>query len=96
MKIVDIETIRFRSTSRNYPTRWGYYTWGEEHEAIGTITKVVTDEGAVGYNLGGNPDVMEHVVKPLLLGENPLNREKLWHWMEQHPGINEHTAGFVD
>ena len=96
MKIVDIETIRFRTTSRNYPTRWGYYTWGEEHEAIGTITKVVTDEGAVGYNLGGNPDVMEHVVKPLLLGENPLNREKLWHWMEQHPGINEHTAGFVD
>jgi len=96
VKIVDIETIRFRTTSRNYPTRWGYYTWGEEHEAIGTITKVVTDEGAVGYNLGGNPDVMEHVVKPLLLGENPLNREKLWHWMEQHPGINEHTAGFVD
>ncbi len=96
MKIVDIETIRFRTTSRNYPTRWGYYTWGEEHEATGAITKLVTDEGAVGYNLGSDADVMEHVVKPLLLGENPLDREKLWHWMEQHPGINEHTAGFVD
>ena len=96
MKIVDIETIRFRTRSRGHPTRWGYYTWGEEHDATAAITKLVTDEGAVGYNLGGNPDVMEHVVKPLLVGENPLDREKLWHWMEQHPGINEHTAGFVD
>ena len=96
MKIVDIETIRFRNTSRGRPTRWGYYTWGEEHEATAAITKLITDDGAVGYNLGGQADVMEHVVKPLLLGENPLDREKLWHWMEQHPGINEHTAGFVD
>jgi L-alanine-DL-glutamate epimerase-like enolase superfamily enzyme len=39
---------------------------------------------------------MNSLVKPLLVGENPLDREKLWHWMDQHSGFSEGLAGFVD
>jgi len=96
VKITDIQVIRFRTRSDGYPTRWGYYRFGEEHDAVSTITKIMTDEGIEGYNIGGSQEVMDHLVKPLLVGENPLDREKLWHWMDQHAGINEHLAGFID
>lgn len=96
MKITDIQVIRFRTKTRLHPTRWGYYTWGEEHETTASITKIMTDEGIEGYNLGGDQATMERVVKPLLVGENPLDREKLWHWMAQHPGFSEGLAGFID
>jgi len=96
MKITDIQVIRFRTTSRAYPTKWGYSTWGDEHEATSSITKIITDEGVVGYNLGGDQGTMNGLVKPLLVGENPLDREKLWHWMDQHAGFSEGLAGFID
>ncbi|NLV74844.1 MAG: enolase [Chloroflexi bacterium] len=96
MRIADIQVIRFRTTSRTYPTKYGYYYWGDEHPVVSSITKIITDDGLEGYNLGGDPAVIEHVVKPLLVGENPLNREKLWHWMAQHPGFSEGLAGFID
>ena len=85
MKIVDIEVIRFRTTNRRHPTKWGYYYWGEEQPATASLTRIVTDDGLEGYNLGGDQATMDRVVKPLLLGQNPLDREKLWHWMSQHP-----------
>lgn len=96
MKIVDIQVTRFRTVSRTYPTKWGYYYWGSEHPATSSITKIITDDGHEGYNLGGDQATIDHVVKPLLLGENPLDREKLWQWMSQHPGFSEGLAGFVD
>ncbi len=96
MKIVDIDVIRFRSTSRIHPTRFGYYYWGPEHPTVSSLTRIVTDEGIEGYNLGGDPGTVERVVKPLLVGENPLDREKLWQWMSQHPGFSEGLAGQID
>jgi L-alanine-DL-glutamate epimerase-like enolase superfamily enzyme len=96
MKITNIEVTRFRSKARGWPTKWGYYTWGEEHDATASITRIMTDEGIEGYNLGGDQATMDRIVKPLLMGENPLDREKLWHWMGQHPGFSEGLAGFID
>ena len=52
MKIVDIEVIRFRTTIRRHPTKWGYYYWGPEQPATASLTKIVTDDGLEGYNLG--------------------------------------------
>ena len=96
MKIADSQVIRFRTTTRNYPTKRGYYYWGEERDAVSSITKMVTDDGLQGYNLGGDPGTIARVVKPLLVGENPLDREKLWLWMGQHPGFSEGLAGQID
>ena len=40
------------------------------------------------------------MLKPLLVGEDPLDREKLWHWMDQMTtfgnSLSEHAAGIVD
>jgi L-alanine-DL-glutamate epimerase-like enolase superfamily enzyme len=101
MKITDVEVIEFRTTTRQQGTRWGYSVWtGEERPATGAITKISTDEGVAGYMLGGNRAIMEHVVKPLLVGEDPLDREKLWHWMDQmvtfSHRLSERDMGIVD
>ncbi len=96
MKIVDIEVIQFRTRTRNRPTRYGYYYWGSERDVTTSLTRILSDDGGVGYNTGGDPATIERVVKPLLVGENPFDREKLWHWMDQHPGFSEGLAGHID
>jgi L-alanine-DL-glutamate epimerase-like enolase superfamily enzyme len=103
MKIADIQVIYFRTRSRVRPTKWGYYYWADEHESISSITKIVTDEGIEGYNLGGDRATIERLVKPLLVGEDPLQRERLWQWMTNYSGVsvalhdfNERLVGFVD
>ena len=88
MKITDIQVIYFRAKSRTRPTKFGYYYWADEHDTIASITKMVTDEGAEGYNLGGDRATIERLVKPLLVGEDPLQREKLWQWMTNYSGVS--------
>ena len=50
--------------------------------------------------LGGDKASIEGAIKNLLVGENPLHREKLWHWMDQMAtfghGLSEHVSGLVD
>ena len=43
----------------------------------------MTDDGADGYMLGGDEQVIDNIIKPMILGENPREREKLWNWMDQ-------------
>ena len=100
MKISDIEVIEFRTWKTGHGTRWGYGVEGKRRPATNAITKISTDDGAAGYALGGNRAVMERLVKPLLLGENPLDREKLWNWLDQltgrGPKLAERDMGLVD
>jgi L-alanine-DL-glutamate epimerase-like enolase superfamily enzyme len=89
MKIVDIQVIPFRVK------RQGFHA-GEvlpEVEATQTLTKIITDEGAEGYYFGGHGhgdadgllpderDALENRFKRLLVGQDPFDREKFWHWM---------------
>ena len=105
MKITDVEVISFRIPTRQHPTRWGYMVFdGEEHFGIQRITKISTDEGAVGFVAGGAHGFLhgatkaevESVVKPLLVGEDPLDRERLWQWMMGHRGFSEGLVGNID
>ena len=100
MKITDVETIAFRTTTRVRFTRWGGLTCGDKTDTVQTITRIATDEGAEGYMLGGDRTVNERVIKPLLVGEDPLAREKLWLWMDQlcttRHLISERDAGIID
>jgi L-alanine-DL-glutamate epimerase-like enolase superfamily enzyme len=64
-----------------------------EDEIIQTLTKIVTDEGAEGYYLGEHGhgdqdglhaderDMLEGRIKSLLVGQDPFDREKFWHWL---------------
>ena len=60
----------------------GLGRYGDPIDTTQTITRISTDEGVEGFMLGGNPEIISNVIKPMLVGENPLDREKLWNWME--------------
>src|SRR5262245_52511057 len=89
MKIVDIQVIPFEILRRDF--RNG--VWQPERKVIQTLTKVLTDEGAEGYYFGGHghgdqdglqPDeraALEGRIKALVLGQDPFDREKFWHWL---------------
>ena len=100
MRITDVETITFRTTARLRFNRWFGIMMDDEAQVTRTITKIVTDEGSEGYMIGGDKDVNETVIKPLLLGENPLDRERLWHWMDQicinRMSMSERDMGIID
>jgi len=104
MKITNVEVIHFRTKSygRKAGTRWGYGEWlaDEEVDSIGAVTRISTDEGVEGHMLGGDKAALEGPIKNMLVGENPLNREKLWHWMDQMAtfghSLSEQVAGLVD
>lgn len=89
MKIVDLEVIPFRVPRRPFAN-------GQllpEEQAIQTLTRIRTDAGAEGYYLGGHghgdqdglhPDERAALVgriRALLLGHDPFDREKFWHWL---------------
>jgi L-alanine-DL-glutamate epimerase-like enolase superfamily enzyme len=103
VKISNVEVIEFRTTINSRPSRWGYGIYlgeAESRDAVTTLTKISTNEGVDGYMLGGNKAMIEGIVKPLLVGEDPLNREKIWHWMDQmitfSQRLSEREAGVVD
>ena len=89
MKIVDVQVVCFGVPRRVFRNRH----LEPEGTSIQTLTKIVTAEGAEGYYLGGHghgdqdgltPDQRAQLigrVKPLLLGQDPFDREKFWHWM---------------
>ena len=82
MKIVDVEVISFTVPVRGRRTRWGYGEREGTGEGIQRITKITADDGAEGFSVGGahsyfygaTPGDVEGLVKPLLVGENPLDR----------------------
>jgi L-alanine-DL-glutamate epimerase-like enolase superfamily enzyme len=89
MKIVDVEIIAFEVPREAFHNR-RLITEGTSAQ---TLTKIITDEGAEGYYLGGaghgdrdglQPDERAQLLsraRSMLIGEDPFDREKFWHWM---------------
>ena len=89
MKIADLQVIPFRVARR--PRRHGKLL--PETSVIQTLTRIVTDEGAEGYYFGGRGHgdqdgmsadqraVLEGRIKSLVVGQDPFDRERFWHWM---------------
>ena len=103
MKIGRIEFIPFESTVDRFQN--GEPRPGER--VVQTLTRIVTDDGAEGYYLGGHghgdqDGLQEHDrayitsrVAPLLVGQNPFDRERFWHWMWAAK-VPEHLLSVVD
>ncbi|MBM3959700.1 MAG: enolase [SAR202 cluster bacterium] len=106
MKIVDVQVIAFSVPTRGVRTKWGYVTdIDRQGTGVQRITRIVTDSGAEGYSAGGAHSYfygataaeVEQIVKPLLVGENPLDRERLWQWMTMNrSGFSEALVGNID
>ena len=101
MKISDIEVIEFRTTTRVRSSRWTYAVWSDQEiETTSTVTRISTDEGVEGSMVGGDKTAIERIVKPMIVGEDPLARERLWNWMDQTVTsgrrLSEADMGVVD
>ncbi len=103
MKIVDIQVIPFRVQREQI--HHGRFL--SPREVTQTLTKVVTDEGAEGYYFGGHGHgdadglppgdraVLEGRFKELVVGQDPYDRERFWHWMWV-ANIPEHLLSVLD
>jgi L-alanine-DL-glutamate epimerase-like enolase superfamily enzyme len=88
MKITDVQTVRFKYMSNTIRDSDGHGHPGPEHEATQTLLKIVTDEGVEGYWFGANASVMETVVKPALVGQDPFMREMIWQDLMERQRLN--------
>ena len=79
MKITDVCVEVFTHKSKIVRDSEGHTHPGDEHEVCNALLTVATDEGAEGYCFG-SPDslrasVIDRYVKPVLVGEDPFDRE---------------------
>jgi L-alanine-DL-glutamate epimerase-like enolase superfamily enzyme len=97
MKITDISHRVYR-WPRHKPIRNGMFTYTDVTLAV---VEIATDAGLVGLGLGGvNPSLLEQF-KPLLIGEDPFNIERLWHalWVPKlvgRRGTETRTISSID
>ena len=89
MKITDIEIIPFRVPRRTFRNA----ELLPEAEVTQTLIRISTDEGAEGLYFGGSghgdqdgmsPEqrgALAGWVRSRLVGEDPFDRERFWHWM---------------
>lgn len=80
MKITGITTEEYK-WPRHKPISNGLHTY--THSGL-AIVKIETDEGITGIGLGGGGRIGRATVEtltPLLIGEDPIDVERLWHKM---------------
>lgn len=88
MKITGIEFQTFQYRSRLARDAEGHAHPGDEHDATQTLMRILTDEDVDGYNFVSNRSVIEKVVRPILLGEDPFFRERIWQKMKEHQRLH--------
>jgi L-alanine-DL-glutamate epimerase-like enolase superfamily enzyme len=89
MKITDVKVQVFEHRTEAFRFRDGFPAFPEKKDVI--ALRVLTDEGLEGDCValachGGSSgavlaDLIVNVIKPVVLGQNPLYRELLWHRM---------------
>ena len=77
MEIVDLVVETFRYHSQVVRDSEGHTHPGPEHEARQTLLRVVSDEGIEGYAFGTRAEVIQHIVKPVLVGADPFYRDRV-------------------
>ena len=80
MKITDVTMQEYR-WPRTRPIANGKHTYTHVNYAL---VKIATDEGITGIGLGHGGEIERAVIshlKPLLIGEDPICVERLWHKM---------------
>jgi L-alanine-DL-glutamate epimerase-like enolase superfamily enzyme len=88
MKIVDLITETFTYRSRVVRDSEGHTHPGPEHEAKQTLLRIVTDEGIEGFAFGAAPGIIEGIVKPLLVGQDPFYRERIWQTLKDRQRLH--------
>lgn len=106
MKITHVESIRVHVPAVDPPFKWRDGLAGSAPAGDGAVLRIGTDEGAEGIAFFARPgaavmldDLVERVFRPELVGQDPLQREWLWHRIWELDRIHElplPTLGLVD
>lgn len=92
MIISNIEVLQVSYISNIVMDSEGHTHPGKEHEAVKKILKITTDNGIVGFSFMDSihRGIIEEIVKPVLIGENPLYRERIWQKLRPRQRLNRH------
>ncbi|MFD9739848.1 enolase C-terminal domain-like protein [Umezawaea sp. NPDC059074] len=106
MKITEVEVHRFAMRAADPPFRWRHGLGGSAPAGTGAVLRIGTDEGAEGVALFARPgaapvleDLVDRVFRDELLGQDPFQREWLWHRVWELDRIEElplPALGLVD
>jgi len=88
MKIVDVIVETFAYKSEIVRDSEGHTHPGSEHDAMQTLLRIVTDTGAEGYSFGASRGPIERIVKPMLIGQDPFYRERIWQQLKERQRLN--------
>ena len=77
MKIATIETFDL-TCPLNRPFGWSQ-GWIDQRGT--TLVKITTDNGLAGWGEGAESSIINHLLGPLLIGANPMDRAGLWERM---------------
>ena len=89
MKIKSVDVKRFSYTSEVVRDSEGHAHPGPEHEATEALVTITTDEGEVGHCFGNIArNTVEHLVKPVLVGQDPFYRERVWQNLRERQRLN--------
>jgi L-alanine-DL-glutamate epimerase-like enolase superfamily enzyme len=89
MKIVDVTVQTFAYRSKTVRDSEGHGHPGPEHDATQTLVTIHTDEGVSGYAFGVIArGTLENLVKPILVGQDPFYRERLWQALKERQRLN--------
>jgi L-alanine-DL-glutamate epimerase-like enolase superfamily enzyme len=88
VKIAGVTVDTFHYRSRAVRDSEGHGHPGPEHDALQTLLRIVTDDGIEGHWFGANRGAIETVVKPLLLGQDPLYRERIWQTLKERQRLH--------
>jgi L-alanine-DL-glutamate epimerase-like enolase superfamily enzyme len=95
VQIAEITVQRFRYRSKAGRDAEGHGHPGPEHDATQSLLTISTDDGASGYAFGAiEPGIVQQVVRPMLLGEHPFYRERLWQALRERQRL--HLSTLVD
>jgi len=88
MKIADVVTQAFVFKSHVVRDSDGHAHPGPASDAKQTLLRIVADDGAEGCSFGVRADVIQHIVKPMLVGQDPFYRERIWQSLKERQRLN--------
>ena len=89
MRITDINVRTFRYTSCVARDSEGHGHPGACHEARQSLVTIVADDGTEGVMVGGiSQSVLDGLVKPTILGQDPFYRERIWQALKERQRLN--------
>jgi L-alanine-DL-glutamate epimerase-like enolase superfamily enzyme len=89
MKIADVSLQQFRYRTRTARDAHGHGHPGEERDATQTLLTISTDDGAQGHSIGNvERGVVDNIVKPMLVGEDPFYHQRIWRALNERQRLN--------